>query len=369
MDPLGTGIIDVEQRGEDQDAWKCQACPEVTESEHGSGITQRYYKLVIRCGAGWMSARDYFNKLHFSNSQARKVCLRTYPRGRTLDHTLAERSKNLGPPSDSKDTVKIQPLFHPFTRLPPELQELILFTATGLFGSYNMCHDSQLLGRPITSDTENPNQRAISLSTLLRISPHINETLVPYIYHATDFHFGLTGFTNFLWQSSHRRCELRRLTFHFGKLALLHCIRWLAPDHIFELFEPPVVTEPRSLQYFWRCQIQDLAREVRLLTLTLDIRGIPLQDLPMVTRIMRESFGGVDRIHFVETDQLGNVTVIEHSDVRLAQLGEGKTWRELSHSFFEKYRRFQYFTKFSLLNEDMERLEELMNEDQEAFDR
>jgi len=369
IEPSGTGLINSEHHVGDLDHSKYLACPQCIDGKYRNGITQGYYKLVIRCGAGWMSARDYFNKLHLSNVRARKVCRRRCPHDKTIDPTFAERSITSGPPSVSKDTVTIQPLFHPFTRLPPEIQELILLTAAGMFGNYNMCHGTHLPTHSNTSDTERPSRPAISLSTMLRISPHINTTLAPYIYHATDFHFGVTGFTNFLWQSSHRRSELRRLTFHFGKLALLHCIRWLAPDHVFELFEPPVVTNPRSLQYFWRCQIQDLSREVTLLTLTLDVSSIPVQDLAMVTRIMRESFGGVERIRFVETDKSGKVTVLERNDLRLAAVGEGRTWRELSRAFFEKYRRYQYFTKFALFNQDMKQLEKYMDENKEAFDQ
>ncbi|KAF2856848.1 hypothetical protein T440DRAFT_11239 [Plenodomus tracheiphilus IPT5] len=345
--------LNIKDVKESSEAVECLPNAQPRHGKHRSGA----YKLVIRCGSGWMSARDYFNKLHFSNLHTRQIARPSSSHNRNLDEVIADRSGTLGATPHSRDTVAIQPLFHPFTRLPPELQEHILFTATSLFGTYNLCHDNQLFPQPKSQSTQ-PVQSCISLSTLLLISRRLNHTLTSYIFASTTFHFGLTGFTNFLWQvGPSNRPRIRRLTFHFGKLALLHCIRWLAPDHVFELFEPPVVTKPLSLQYFWRCQIQDLAQEVHLQTLTVDVRGVPTKDLRMVVRILKAAFGGVERVQFVETETDGRVRVLGEEDERVDMARE-ESWREMCRGYFERYRRYQYLMRFELLGRELEALEE-----------
>ena len=205
---------------------------------------------------------------------------------------------------------------------------------------------------------------------MLQISKQMNEHLIPYMYHSTDFHFGLTGFTNFLWQAGPiNRPQIRRLTFHFGKLALLHCIRWLAPDSVFELLEPPVVTNPRSLQYFWRCQIQDLARELHLLTLTIDVRDIPTADLAMVARILMSSFGSVQRVQFVTTSKSGKTTKVDSGAECLATLKEEQTWRQLCAGYWERHKSHQYYYKFELMQFESEAFDALMDWDKANFDQ
>lgn len=138
-------------------------------------------------------------------------------------------------------------------------------------------------------------------------------------------------------------------------------MRWLAPDHVFELFAPPVVTTPRSLQYFWRCQIQDLAREVRLLTLTIDVRGMPSQDLGMVTRMLKEVFGSVERVLFVETESNGRIRVLGEEDERVRMAREGASWRDMCRGYFERYNRSHYLMKFDLVGMEGAVLEERMD--------
>lgn len=319
-----------------------------------------YYKLVVRCGAGWISAREYFSKIYFTHLEAQKLNPRTYLR--TVDQSLKNRSKPLGCPPIEKESVTVQPLFHPFQRLPSELQEMILMTAAGHTRAYNLCYDAHLVHR---SNRKGPSP--ISLSRMFQISKATNKHLVPYIYHSTDFHFGLTGFTNFLWQvGPTHRPEIRRLTFHFGKLALLHCIRWLAPDPVFELLEPPVVTTPRSLQFFWRCQIQDLVRDLNLLTLTINLKGVPSEDVPMVIRILKNAFGGLERLLFVETDKYGNSKSVEFDD-RTTELFDKQSWREMCRGYYERHRIHQYYLKWDLLRMETDELEDLMDEDKDFF--
>jgi hypothetical protein len=175
-------------------------------------------------------------------------------------------------------------------------------------------------------------------------------------------------FTNFLWQSGPtNRHEIRRLTFHFGKLALLHCIRWLAPDTIFSLFEPPVATNPRSLQYFWRCQIQDLVKDLDLFTLTLNIKQIETADILMMVSIMKNAFGSMAKIKFIETDKNGVTTPVEMSDERLSGLSGQHTWREMCLNYYQTHRIHSYFFKFELLKGDEQNLETLMAQDEKFF--
>ncbi|EAT92400.2 hypothetical protein SNOG_00905 [Parastagonospora nodorum SN15] len=236
-------------------------------------------------------------------------------------------------------------------------------TAAGLSGSYDLRSDDYGTLQPGGKD-----RAAISLSTLFRVSKNITDHLQTHIYHSTDFHFGLTGFTNFLWQSGpEKRHEIRRLTFHFGKLALLHCIRWLAPDAIFLLFEPPVATNPRSLQYFWRCQIQDLVKDLHLFTLTVDIKQIDRTDLPMMIAIMKSAFGSIEKLRFVETDNKGITTPVTLDDKRLSELRKKHTWRQMCLEYYEAHRVHSYFYKFELLKGQVEDLEAIMAKENTFF--
>jgi len=320
-----------------------------------------HYRMVVRCGAGWISAREYFSKVYFSHLEPRR---KIGPKQPTQDDYLARKSQALGPAPSENDSVIIRPLFHAWHRLAPELQEMILMTAAGLSRSFNLCADDYGTLRM----KRDKRRSAISLSTLLRISRNINQHMLPYIYHSTDFHFGLTGFTNFLWQSGPtKRREIRRLTFHFGKLALLHCIRWLAPDPIFALFEPPVITTPRPLQYFWRCQIQDLVKDVELFTLTINIKQISRHDIAMIMAIINIAFSNTGRISFIETDKNGVASPVDMNDKRLAGLGTKHTWKELCLAYYESHRTHSYFYKFDLLRSQVEDLETVMAEDETFF--
>jgi hypothetical protein len=341
-------------------------------TNHGKSITKQnqtntegfkgHYKLVVRCGAGWMPAREYFSKIYFSRLEATRSGANGHL---TLDSSLAHRSQALGPPLTSKDTITIRPLFHAFRNLPPELQDLIFRTATGLSKTYNL-RSNEYGTLQIRRD---PEKAAISLSTLFRISKSLNRTLLPHIFHSTDFQFGLTGFTNFLWQSGpSTRREIRRLSFHFGKLALLHCIRWLAPDAVFALFEPPVATNPRALQYFWRCQIQDLVKELRLFTLTVDIEQIPREDMPMIAAILKAAFGSVERILFVRTGADGVTRRVERDDEALRGCVREKRWREMCMAYWRRYRRHSYFFRFDLMRSNEAELEAQMDKDGAFFD-
>jgi hypothetical protein len=324
-----------------------------------------YYKLVFRCGSGWLSARDYLNKLYFTHLAARLPGRHTHCVTDTADFIFGVRSQALGPPPSTKDTVHIQPLFHPFQRLPTELQEMILTTAAGLTRDFDLTNDPR---KTNTKTTERP----VSLSTMLCISRHIYTTMQPYIFHSTTFHFGLSGTTNFLWQSGPvHRSQIRRLAFHFGKNALLHCVRWLAADPIFDLLEPPQPSGGSGLPLFWRCQLRALAQEVHLLELVVDIDGIPKADIAMVVRILTGVFGSVERVKFVEGSIPGKTVVVDKGDERLAGLGK-ESWREMVKGYIERYRRqigwHNWHFKMDLVPLREEEVDDLMDKEMEFFD-
>jgi hypothetical protein len=148
----------------------------------------------------------------------------------------------------------------------------------------------------------------------------------------------------------------------------LHCIRWLAHDRIFALFEPPVATNPRSLQYFWRCQIQELIKDLRLFTLTINIKQIPVTDMPMIVAILKSVFGSIERILFVETASDGTSDIVDVKDERLSGLMRNTTWRELCLNYYQSHRAHSYFFKFELMKGQEDDVESVMSEDKKFFD-
>jgi hypothetical protein len=183
----GSKDWDIRRDSMDLDAVEASSClsPTFTRDGRHQGATARaaggHYKMVVRCGAGWMPAREYFNKVFFSHLEGGQL---------TQDGYLLHRSQTLGPRPPDKDSITIRPLFHSFGRLPPELQEMIFMTAAGLSRTYNLCSDEYGTLRAKKDEC----QSAVSLSTLFRVSKSMNGALLPFIYHSTDFHFGLTGY-------------------------------------------------------------------------------------------------------------------------------------------------------------------------------
>jgi hypothetical protein len=148
----------------------------------------------------------------------------------------------------------------------------------------------------------------------------------------------------------------------------LHCIRWLAPDPVFSLFEPPVATNPRALQYFWRCQIQELVKDLHLFSLTFNIKQIPKADLPMIVAIMKTAFGSINQIRFIETDANGLARRVNLGDERLAGVRRRCTWRELCMQYYEEHRIHSYFFKFELLKSQAEDVQGIMDKDEAFFE-
>ncbi|KAL1649771.1 hypothetical protein SLS61_006148 [Didymella pomorum] len=246
--------------------------------------------------------------------------------------------------ASAKDVVKISPLFHFFTRLPRELQDEIFYQATGYTGRISIYRANTT--RPASSSSEPP----ITISKLFRISKAINEQMTVHIYRSTNFQFGMTGFTNFLWQIGPiNRSHLQNLTFRFGKVSLLHCVRWLAPVPFWELFLPPVVTNPPSLTYFWRCQLRDLMRELTLRTLTIDIRDVPLADVPLLVQVLKSAMGSVQHIRII--DNLGSakkpIVSTQALHRRFPDFKE-VSWRELALRYHADYKHLRWHMRQKL---------------------
>lgn len=372
------------------------------------------YHMVIRSASGWVNAREYFDKHHFHScaKAAKAAHAQSLARARALNelqqrtdtllsglnsrqhapvtqsiaqistalsqtnavlrtsnnaqandqrahdggaHWISAKKIQVNPkPIKSsvsvKDQIRISPLFRSFTRLPHELQDQILYHAIGYTKKIKI--DSHR-----TVNIKNASLSAkssTSISKLFRISKEINKHMVPHILRSTNFQFGMTGFTNFLWQIGPvNRSYLQNLTFNFGRASLLHCVRWLAPDPLWELFEPPVATNPPSLTYFWRCQIQDLMRELSLLTLTVDIRDVPLADVPMLVRILKSAIGSTEHVRII--DNLGSKK--EPKVVNLALLRrfpdfEELTWKELALRYHADYKHLRWHMRHKLVPTD-----------------
>jgi hypothetical protein len=177
-------------------------------------------------------------------------------------------------------------------------------------------------------------QAAIPLHTAFKISKSLSRHLIPWIYRTTTFQFNTTGFTNFLWQAGpNNRTYINKIALDFGRSAIIHCIRWLAPDPVFTLFNPPLATEPPALQYLWRCQIQDLAKQLHLSLLTIDIQNIPTANIPFVVRTLSECFGSCKKIRITSSG-----VHVKLDDERLAGLKKHQTWAELCKTAFESHR-------------------------------
>lgn len=374
------------------------------------------YYLVIRSGSGWVPAHEYFNKHYFAhprkldppevpckpswvdlldviaspqrahfaspivipsvntvnltNTHGQAEDSRTST-GLRVQNSPLHRSRRNESILATKYTVPISPLFRPFSRLPQELQDEILLQAVGYTRRISLACTRQVKNSP------KYNEAPISISKLFQISKTINQYMVPHVLSTTNFHFGITGFTKFLWQLGPvNRASLKHVTFHFGKQSLLHCIRWTAPDPVYELFEPPVVTQPTSLMYFWRCQLQDLVKELDLSTLTIDTSGVPVADVAMLVRILGTAVGNVERIRIIDNFRREVCLVEEHAEnvqdlyTRFPDLPR-LTWRELCQQYHSDYRRNRWHMRelWTMHGDaNLEALDRWMDKDKVFFD-
>lgn len=426
----------------------------------GSGQYVAPYRLVIRSGSGWVQAREFFDRYHFTKSGKNQELLSQYsgstcpwtdlppggqagsaasistwtaplvpaaaahsvgntqmstltgptfhnggphivftgiqqspsvilpPNNSVYNNNIRNRlADNNGPVKQSnprfslsaysklnvptlrlRDIVPISPLFRPFLRLPQELQDEILYRSIGYTGTMSVTRTVH--PRTAVSSSKAP----ITVSKLFRISKTISAHFVPHIFRSTNFHFGMTGFTKFLWHIGPiNRSNLRHLTFHFGIGSLLHCIRWLAPDLIWELFEPPVATNPPTLIHFWRCQLQDLLKELNLSTISIDIQDVPPRDVPMVVRILQSVLGSIGRIYVISKNSRVEFITRDCSQSVRRQIDNARvctnTWREMSLQYHldYKYQRWHMQHMWISKDEDLTPLLNLHMDKEKAF--
>jgi hypothetical protein len=105
------------------------------------------YTLVMRCGSGWESARGFLSRMFFACWKTTKS-----PVGSDIKADLLSRrqlhlkAKQSQPEAEIKDGVTIRPLFHPFMRLPTELQQQVLAFAIHKQDVYSPGKERKLTG-------------------------------------------------------------------------------------------------------------------------------------------------------------------------------------------------------------------------------
>lgn len=98
------------------------------------------YRMLVRYGSGWVSAREFFSREYFSRLKADPT-LKTPGRHKVFQYLDKSKFDALGPKPRDQSTVTIQPLFHKFLHLPVELQQEILGWAVHKLDMYRPCAD------------------------------------------------------------------------------------------------------------------------------------------------------------------------------------------------------------------------------------
>lgn len=122
------------------------------------------YRLVIRSGSSWLSAREYLSKEYFAHR-------RFGTRGLTdnnIDSSLKARSINLlgSCRVDHEPVIILRPLFHPFLKLPLEIQQMALGIAVG---KRNKCWPTSEATQPLLAEPDET-PPLIPLATVFKIS-------------------------------------------------------------------------------------------------------------------------------------------------------------------------------------------------------
>lgn len=292
------------------------------------------YRLIVRSGASWVSAREFFDKQYFVHLQWKRTLA-----SRTPSTSLVQREAMPLLKFQNTDGVKIRPLFSIFLSLPFELQLIILEFAFGKIKHYCPGKDKgpgfAYYAKVPFVDQDRFSLQVLhspsKLSSLLSISKSLNSYLLPWVYSTINFAFGCQGLTNFLWMAGpENRKLIKNMTLVFKCAALTHCIRWMCPDPIHDLFNPrPIVTRAAALQSFWRFSIRDLARDLNLRTLTVDVDGISSNDIPLIVHSLRHFFGNVE---FVRYTCCGSP--LNPDDIRLAGVSKPQSWGEICRDAF-----------------------------------
>ncbi|KAF2729525.1 hypothetical protein EJ04DRAFT_515888 [Polyplosphaeria fusca] len=290
-----------------------------------------HYRLAVRCGSGWMSARDFFNKEYSTRRHQPR-----YSVGLLNLEMLASYRAVFE--EEAKATITVRPLFHSFMKLPAELQQLILGYTIGKQETYTPPQRTyEVPGCPPPKNAWG--RFPTKLSSVLTVSKKINSLICPWVYKTTFFQFTTCGLTNFLWLAGPtNRSNIKKLWLGFGNCALLHALRWLAPDEVFELFDPPLAFFSNGLQLLWRCQIQDLVKTLHLSVLVIDLHSVPWRDIPIVVRVLRQCFGSVETVRF----NLG-WTQLTMDDALLGNLKHQFTWAQLCRDAYARCRNDRHY--------------------------
>ena len=130
------------------------------------------------------------------------------------------------------------------------------------------------------------------------------------------------------------------MTLSFGNFALLHCIRWFAPDEIFTLFDPKLTPYNEDsgcgTQYYWRCVVRDLVAELQLKELTIDVEKVPREDVAFVVRCLRHCFGDIEGMRFI-----GKGGEAAGASVKTI-LSQPLSWSRLCRDAFVRHRNDPY---------------------------
>ncbi|KAF2814762.1 uncharacterized protein BDZ99DRAFT_494675 [Mytilinidion resinicola] len=307
-------------------------------------LNQFKYRMTIRCGSGWEDERTWFLRQH------RKYQTRAQNRNRC--GSVTRRRPRL---ASDEFPVTVRPLFNKFTLLPIELQQWIFELAMGNGEEVkpHSSRQSRAVGRPVDD---------VSIAKLLTLSRSINCHITPWFFRTTTFHFGTQHLTTFLRQIGPiNRSELRKLSFSFGRYALIHVLRFFTPNQVFELFNPLLTPQ----QHFWRVLLQDSMRELNLAVLTIKVDHIIKRDVSAIEKSLVTSFGSVGRVKF---EKMG--MQIEAASYRGGKEFEKKTWYQHTQDIFERYCQGRESDKIfgkAQLKGTIEDLETKMQDDLEFF--
>lgn len=114
-------------------------------------------------------------------------------------------------------------------------------------------------------------------------------------------------------------------------------------------------------------------KELNLSTLTVDIKDVPLADVPMLVKIISFAMGSVERVRIIDSNAHPDKCTERPADdsyLRSPDL-QHSTWRELSLQYHNDYRYQRWHMKHILTLRDVDlcpMLNTWMNKDVDFFD-
>ena len=114
-------------------------------------------------------------------------------------------------------------------------------------------------------------------------------------------------------------------------------------------------------------------KELNLSTLTVDIRDVPLEDVPMLVKIMNTAMGNVERIRVIDNHVRTGILVEEFTQDLHTRFQDMlyPTWRELSLQYHNDYKHQRWHMRHALVLHDVDSrlvLDTWMNKDKAFFD-